>query len=96
MLKKTALIGTVLGVLLLAGSAAAMECAPGELPARLTVGIVDVNGNVFVKGTPGCAQSAAPGGRVRMLVLRMNFSGSGAANSTVIEVQPTLAEIEAR
>ena len=90
------LVATLFALVLAPAAAFAMECQPTELPVKLTVGIVDVNGNVFVKGTPGCAQSATDGGRVRVLVLRLNYSVNGYPTSTVIEVQPTLSEIEAR
>jgi hypothetical protein len=92
------LIGLVVGVglaTLVVGSADAMTCSPFEVAVKTKVDFVDVNGNIVVNGTPGCAQSATAEGRVRVLIQRVDMTG-GEAKTTVVQIDALPSEIAGR
>lgn len=93
------LIGLVAGlglVTVLVGEGAAMVCAPTEVAVKTKAEIVDVNGNIVVAGSLGCAQSVTPDGRIRVIVNRLDVSENGAPRAQVTEIAVLPSEVVGR
>lgn len=81
--------------LCLVGNTFAMTCDPMEVPVKTKVDLKDVNGNIVVNGTLGCAQSATRDGKVRVVTTVLEVTDN-AARSAVIQIEALPSEIVGR